>query len=426
MNMRKQTFSDPMETESVGEKTDDSVVSGSDASPRYIRIFDTTLRDGEQSPGASMMLHEKLMVAEQLVRLGVDIIEAGFPAASPGDLEAVKAIAKMVKGASVAGLARANRNDIDACIEALKDAEDPVLHVFIATSDIHMQHKLRMTPDEVIERVSEMVAYARSVFTKVEFSAEDATRTDRNFLAKICTAAIAAGAYTINIPDTVGFTLPHEYASLITFLRKTVPGIDNITLSAHCHDDLGLATANSLAAISAGIGQVECTINGIGERAGNASLEEIAMALKTRSDSFLNCRTNIVTEQIVTASQLVSRVTSIPVQPNKAVVGLNAFAHEAGIHQDGMLKHRSTYEIMDPKSVGWDKTRLVLGKHSGRHGFDSCLRHLGFRLNRDELQRAYATFIAYVDEHKIASDEVLRQMAQDAQRIPVGEEVVAE
>jgi 2-isopropylmalate synthase len=426
--MHEQTFHDPMETESIGSLVAANAVprrAAQNAPTRHIRIFDTTLRDGEQSPGASMTHDEKLLVADQLVRLGVDIIEAGFPAASPGDLAAVKAIARMVRGASVAGLARANRDDIDACYEALQDAVDPVLHVFIATSDIHMQYKLRMTPEEVLERVSEMVAYAHSSFAKVEFSAEDATRTDRDFLVKVCAAAIAAGATTINIPDTVGYMMPHEYTSLITHLRASVPGIENVTLSAHCHDDLGLATANSLAAIAAGVGQVECTINGLGERAGNASLEEIAMAMKTRNDNFMNCTTNIVTEQIVAASQLVSRVTGIPVQPNKAVVGTNAFAHEAGIHQDGVLKHRSTYEIMDPRSVGWDDTRLVLGKHSGRHGFDSRLRHLGYRLNREEIQRAYNAFIAHVDEHKTVSDETLHHLAMEAQT-PVRERVAAE
>lgn len=408
---------DPMESDSIGALVAANVVQ-KPRQQRRIQIFDTTLRDGEQSPGASMTLPEKIQVVDQLVALGVDVIEAGFPISSPGDLEAVRAIAQRVKGPAVAGLARANKADIDACIEALRDAEHPVLHVFIATSDLHLEYKLNMTRDEVVARVEEMVTYGRQFFERIEFSAEDASRSDWDFLVSVCSTAIRAGASVINIPDTVGYSLPHEYAALMTYLRTHVVGIEQVTLSAHCHDDLGMATANTLAAIAAGADQVEVTINGLGERAGNTSLEEIAMALKTRSDGFDGCTTGIVSEQLVTASQLVSAITGIVVQPNKAIVGANAFAHEAGIHQDGMLKHRGTYEIMDPQSVGWAQTRLVLGKHSGRHGFDAHLRQLGFRLRGKALQRAYAEFIAYVDEHKTIGDEALRQIANSASATP--------
>lgn len=378
---------------------------------RLIRVFDTTLRDGEQSPGASMTLDEKLLVAEQLVRLGVDVIEAGFPAASPGDLAAVREIARRTHGAAVAALARANRADIDACFEALREAERPVLHVFIATSDLHLKYKLDRTRQQVLAQVEEMVAYAHSGVEMVEFSAEDATRSDWDYLSQVYAAAIRAGATVLNIPDTVGYTMPAEFAALTAHLRATVPGIDNVTVSVHCHDDLGMATANTLAAITAGAGQIEVTINGLGERAGNTSLEEVVMALRTRADAFGGARTGIVTEELVTASQLVSRVTGFPVPPNKAIVGTNAFAHEAGIHQDGMLKHPGTYEIMEPRSVGWTESKLVLGKHSGRHGVDARLRQLGYRLRGVELQRAYAAFIAHVDHHKVANDDVLRQIA---------------
>ncbi|HEY7357086.1 MAG TPA: 2-isopropylmalate synthase, partial [Ktedonobacterales bacterium] len=392
---------------------------------RPIRIFDTTLRDGEQSPGASMTFDEKMEVAEQLVRLGVDIIEAGFPSASPGDLAAVREIARRTRGPAIAGLARANYADIDACREALQDAEHPVLHVFIATSDLHMQYKLMMTRDEVLARVEEMVRYGRRYFAAVEFSAEDATRSDWNFLSQVFTTAIKAGASTVNIPDTVGYTMPNEYTALLTHLRRTVPGIEKVTMSAHCHNDLGMATANTLAAIAAGVGQVEVTINGLGERAGNTALEEVVMALRTRADAFSQYTTRIASEQLVPASQMVSRITGIPVQPNKAIVGANAFAHEAGIHQDGMLKHRGTYEIMEPKTVGWAESKLVLGKHSGRHGFDAHLRRLGVRLRGEELQRAYQGFIAFVDEHKTASDDDLVRIAEMAQSVPMQERASA-
>lgn len=381
------------------------------ASPRRVRVFDTTLRDGEQSPGASMTFTEKLQVAAQLERLGVDILEAGFPAASPGDLAAVREIARRTRGAAVAALARANRDDIDACREALEYAERPVLHIFLATSDLHLKHKLGMTREQALAQVDAMVRYGREFFEVIEFSAEDATRSDWTFLSAVCATAIRAGATTVNVPDTVGYTTPGEYAALIAHLRATVPGIAAVTISVHCHDDLGMATANTLAAIAAGASQVEVTINGLGERAGNTSLEEVVMALRTRGDAFGSPVTGIKTEQLVTASQLVSRITGFPVPPNKAIVGANAFAHEAGIHQAGMLKHPGTYEIMDPRMVGWSESKLVLGKHSGRHGFDARLRMLGFRLRGEELQRAYQRFIEYVDEHKVADDDELRRIA---------------
>ncbi len=415
---------DRMDIDSIGALVAEN--SGSQGTPvRQIRIFDTTLRDGEQSPGASMTFDEKMEVAEQLVRLGVDIIEAGFPSASPGDLAAVREIARRTHGPAVAGLARANYDDIDACREALQDAGHPVLHVFIATSDLHLQYKLGMTREEVLARVDEMVRYGRRYFADVEFSAEDATRSDWNYLSQVFATAIRAGASTVNIPDTVGYTMPNEYTALLTHLRRTVPGIEQVTMSAHCHDDLGMATANTLAAIAAGVGQVEVTINGLGERAGNTALEEVVMALRTRADAYAGYTTNIVSEQLVPASQLVSRITGIPVQPNKAIVGANAFAHEAGIHQDGMLKHRGTYEIMEPQTVGWAESKLVLGKHSGRHGFDAHLRRLGVRLRGEELQRAYTGFIAYVDEHKTVSDDDLRRIAEIAQRAPMPERASA-
>ncbi|HEX8035001.1 MAG TPA: 2-isopropylmalate synthase [Ktedonobacterales bacterium] len=384
---------------------------------KRVRIFDTTLRDGEQSPGASMTRAEKLEVADQLVSLGVDVIEAGFPAASPGDLASVREIARRVRGISVAGLARTNKDDIDACRQALSEAERPVLHTFIATSELHMRHKLNKTPDEVLEQIETMVAYGRRYFDTVEFSAEDATRSDWNFLTRVYSAAISAGATVINVPDTVGYTMPDEFSRLIHHLRATVPGIERTTISVHCHDDLGMATANTLAAIVAGARQAEVTINGLGERAGNTSIEEVVMALRTRADAFGSAVTRIETQHLVGASQLVSHITGFPVPPNKAIVGANAFAHEAGIHQDGMLKHRGTYEIMEPQAVGWGESRLVLGKHSGRHGFDSRLRQLGYRLRGAELQLAYREFIALVDAQKTANDDELCQIAERVTRV---------
>ena len=386
---------------------------------KQVRIFDTTLRDGEQSPGASMTLAEKLRVADQLERLGVDVIEAGFPASSPGDLAAVREIALRVKGRAVAALARANKKDIDACREALAQAQHPVLHIFIATSDLHLQHKLRMTRAEVLESIDAMVRYGRHYFADIEFSAEDATRSDWDYLTQAYSTAIAAGATVINVPDTVGYTMPTEFTALIKHLYATVTNIEHTTVSAHCHDDLGMATANTLAAIMAGVGQVEVTVNGLGERAGNTSLEEIVMALRTRADIFGGHWTRVTSEQLVPTSQLVSEISGIHVQPNKAIVGANAFAHEAGIHQDGMLKHRGTYEIMEPHTVGWRGTELVLGKHSGRHGFDARLRELGFRLRGTALQHAYAAFIQHVDKHKTITEDELRAIADAAIEVPV-------
>ena len=373
-----------------------------------IRIFDTTLRDGEQSPGATMTTQEKLQVARQLVRLNVDIIEAGFPAASPGDLEAVREIAQKVQGhgVAIAGLARAGIGDIDAAWEALRDAERPVIHVFLATSEIHLKHKLKIDREEALQRVSSMVAYARNLCPTVEFSAEDATRSDWDYLCRVFEIAIESGATTINVPDTVGYTLPHEYEMLFRYLRERVPGMEDVIMSAHCHNDLGMATSNTLSAIKAGARQVEVTINGLGERAGNTA------------DCFGNADTRVNAQQLLAASQLVSQLTSIPVQPNKAVVGANAFAHEAGIHQDGMLKNPLTYEIMTPQSVGWTDTKLVLGKHSGRHGLDARLRQLGFRLSAQELHVAYRNFVEIADRKKHITDADLNYIVEVVKETP--------
>ena len=386
--------------------------------PDVIRIFDTTLRDGEQSPGASMTIEEKIQVAEQLVRLNVDIIEAGFPAASPGDLEAVKEIAYRTRGVAIASLARADTSDIDAAWEAIRGADRPVLHVFIATSEIHLKHKLKLDKEEALYQVKRMVAYARNLSPTVEFSAEDATRSDWDYLCRVCEAAIKSGATTINIPDTVGYTLPQEYESLFGYLLERVPGIDEVVMSAHCHNDLGMGTANTLAAIKAGARQVEVTINGLGERAGNTAMEEVVMALRTRPEAFGNVSTRIRTQEFLPTSQLVSQLTGIPVQPNKAVVGANAFAHEAGIHQDGMLKNRLTYEIMTPQSVGWSDTKLVLGKHSGRHGLDARLRHLGHKLSAEELKIAYRRFVAMADQKKPITDSDLLYIVESGKETP--------
>src|SRR6202521_1219599 len=388
------------------------------ADPAVIRIFDTTLRDGEQSPGATLTTEEKLQVAESLVRLNVDIIEAGFPAASPGDLAAVKEIARRTKGVAVAGLARASVSDIDAAWEAVSEAENPVIHVFLATSEIHLKHKLNISPEEALQRVNSMVAYARNLCPTVEFSAEDATRSDWDYLCRVFEAAIKSGATTINIPDTVGYTLPHEYEALFRYVRERVPGMEDVVMSAHCHDDLGMATSNTLAAIKAGARQVEVTINGLGERAGNTAMEEVVMALRTRPDCFGNADTRVNAQELLAASQLVSQLTSIPVQPNKAVVGANAFAHEAGIHQDGMLKNPLTYEIMTPQSVGWTDTKLVLGKHSGRHGLDARLRQLGFRLSAQELQFAYRSFVEVADRKKYITDADLNYIVEIGKETP--------
>jgi len=388
--------------------------------PAVIRIFDTTLRDGEQSPGATMTTEEKLQVAEQLVRLNVDIIEAGFPAASPGDLEAVKEIARRNRGVAIAGLARANKGDIDAAWEGVREAEQPVIHVFLAASDIHLKYKLKLSPEEALQQVKTMVAYARNLCPTIEFSAEDATRSDWDYLCRVFEAAIKSGATTINVPDTVGYTMPHEYEMLFRYLHERVPGMEDVVMSAHCHNDLGMATANTLAAIKAGARQVEVTVNGIGERAGNTAMEEVVMALRTRPETFGRVDTRIKAEELLATSQLVSRLTSIPVQPNKAVVGANAFAHEAGIHQDGMLKNRLTYEIMTPQSVGWADTKLVLGKHSGRHGLDARLRQLGHRLTAEQLQVAYRRFVALADHKKHITDADLIYIVETGVETPAG------
>ncbi|MBN2231359.1 MAG: 2-isopropylmalate synthase [Deltaproteobacteria bacterium] len=383
-----------------------------------IIIFDTTLRDGEQSPGASMNIEEKLLVARQLERLGVDVIEAGFPVASEGDFEAVRLIGREIRDCEVAGLARANRGDIDRVWQALDRAANPRIHTFIATSPIHMRHKLQKEPDQVLEDAVAAVEYARKYTDNIEFSAEDATRSEVDFLCRIFAAVIAAGATTINIPDTVGYTVPSEYARLITAIRERVPDIGKAVISVHCHNDLGLGVANSLAAVEAGARQVECTVNGIGERAGNAALEELVMAFRTRHDR-LEYETGIVTTQIYPASRLVSQVTGIRVQPNKAVVGANAFAHESGIHQDGVLKEKSTYEIMTPESVGVPQNKLVMGKHSGRHAFRDKIEALGYDLSDEQVEIAFTAFKRLSDKKKDVYDEDIDALiADEIIRIP--------
>lgn len=383
-----------------------------------IIIFDTTLRDGEQSPGASMNIEEKLQVAQQLARLEVDVIEAGFPISSPGDFEAVKLVAQKIKGPAIAGLCRSVNADIDRCWEAVQYSDKPRIHTFIATSDIHLQHKLKKTREQVLESAVAAVTRAKSYCDDVEFSAEDATRSDHEYLAQVVEAVIAAGAKTVNIPDTVGYTIPEEYYKLITMLFEKVPNINKAVVSVHCHNDLGLAVANSLAAVRAGARQVECTINGIGERAGNASMEEVVMILKTRKDLF-GIETGINTKEIYRSSRLLSDVTGLVVQANKAVVGSNAFAHEAGIHQHGVLQERRTYEIMDAESIGLSESRLVLGKHSGRHAFDQRLKELGYDLSKEELDRAFERFKETADKKKEIFDEDLEAIvADEAHTIP--------
>ncbi|MDI6829539.1 MAG: 2-isopropylmalate synthase, partial [Armatimonadota bacterium] len=346
---------------------------------RKILIFDTTLRDGEQSPGASMNIEEKLEVAKQLARLNVDVIEAGFPISSPGDFEAVKAIAQQIKGPAIAGLCRANDIDIDRTWEAVRYSDKPYIHTFIATSDIHLERKLKKSREEVLDLAVKAVKRAKSYCENVEFSAEDASRTDIDYLCQVVEAVIDAGATVVNIPDTVGYAVPHEFANIIKTLLNRVPNINKCVLSVHCHNDLGLAVANSLAAVLAGAGQVECTINGIGERAGNAALEEVVMAIKTRKDVF-DVTTGINTKEIYRASRLVCDVTGLQVQANKAIVGSNAFAHEAGIHQHGVIQDKRTYEIIDAEDIGLSESKLVLGKHSGRHAFEKRLSELGYEL----------------------------------------------
>ena len=393
----------------------------------YVQIFDTTLRDGEQSPGATLTSAEKLEIARMLARLGVDVMEAGFPAASPDDLEGVRQIAVEVGNAEpipgrkppvICGLARATKSDIDHAWEAVRHAARPRIHTFLATSPIHMKHKLCLDPEEVVDQVKEMVAYAKSYCDDVEFSPEDAGRSNPEFLHLVLGEAIKAGATTLNIPDTVGYTMPDEFGGLIAGIMANTPGIEDVVVSVHCHNDLGLATANTLAGVRAGARQVEVTINGIGERAGNTSLEEVVMALHTRQTAY-HLTTGVDTTQITRASRMVSNYTGLPVQPNKAIVGANAFAHEAGIHQDGMLKHEETYEIMRPETVGLQHSSLVLGKHSGRHALRVRLAELGFEIvDRDELNRVFARFKEVADKKKTISDADLEALMADERYQP--------
>ncbi|WP_322488939.1 2-isopropylmalate synthase [Chloroflexus sp.] len=387
----------------------------------YVRIFDTTLRDGEQAPGCTMTLEEKLEVARQLARLKVDIIEAGFPAASPGDWAAVHEIAREIgtpDGPIIAALARANRDDIDKAWSAIQPAAKKRIHTFMSTSDIHLEYQFRKTRAEALQLIHEMVSYARSLCEDVEFSPMDAGRTDPLFLREAVAVAVAAGATTLNIPDTVGYLTPDEYGAMIRDLRENVPGIENCILSTHCHDDLGMAVANSLAGVRAGARQVECTINGIGERAGNASLEEVVMALHTRQQ-YYGLRTRIETREIARTSRLVSSFIGVPVPPNKAIVGANAFAHESGIHQDGVLKYRQTYEIMSAETVGLDSNTLVLGKHSGRHAFRKYLEEKGYTLNDDEFQHVFTRFKDLCDRKKKVDDRDIEALiAGEMQHTP--------
>jgi len=389
-----------------------------------VTIFDTTLRDGEQSPGCSMTADEKLCMARQLDRLGVDVIEAGFPVSSEGDFHSVQLVAREVRRPVIAALARCCPADIERAWQALKTAARPRIHTFLATSDIHLQYKLKLSRRECLERARDAVRFARSLCGDVEFSPEDATRSDPDFLCEVLGSVIEAGATTVNIPDTVGYTVPSEFADLIRTIRRKVHGIEEITISVHCHDDLGLAAANSLAAVSAGARQVECTINGIGERAGNASLEEFVMAMRVRPDRY-PFRTAVASEQLFPASQLLSEITRVPVQPNKAIIGRNAFAHEAGIHQDGMIKNALTYEIMTPQSVGVPSTRFVLGKHSGRHALGLRCEKLGFRLDRHQLDHIYRHFLALADSAKTVEDsqivELITKMQERSLPIMAGD-----
>ncbi len=381
-----------------------------------VLIFDTTLRDGEQSPGASMTIQEKLMLARQLEKLRVDIIEAGFPISSDGDFESVRRIAGEIRTVTIAGLARANKGDIDRCWEAVRHAAKPRIHVFIATSDIHLNYKLKKTREEALEEARQAVQYAKSLCQDVEFSAEDSTRSDLPYLCKVVEAVIDAGATVVNIPDTVGYTFPTEYAERIRYIRANVPNIGRAILSVHCHNDLGLAVANSLVAIQNGVRQVECTVNGIGERAGNASLEEIVMTLRTRKDLF-DVESGINTREIYPSSAMLTNLTGMMVQPNKAIVGRNAFAHEAGIHQDGVIKEKLTYEIMRPEDVGIKESRLVMGKHSGRHALRQRYKELGFDLSDAELEKAYVLIKKVADKKKAVYDEDLIITVRDALRI---------
>jgi len=387
-----------------------------------LRIFDTTLRDGEKSPGATMTIEEKIQLAQQLIRMNVDVIDAGFPAASPGDHLIVREIALSTRGhnVAIAGLARASASDIDIAWDALCDAERPVIHVFLATSDIRLQHTLKIDREEALRRVGSMVRYARNLCPTVEFSAEDATRSDKDFLCSVFEAAIASGATTINVPDTVGYTSPQEYEALFHYLRNHVRGIEDVVLSAHCHNDLGMATANTMSAIKAGARQVEVTINGLGERAGNTAVEEVVMALRVRPDYYDEVMTRIDTREFLAASHLVSQITGIPVQPNKTIVGENALAYEAASQEMGILKTSSTYEIITPQSVGWSSTNLIIGKHSGRYALDARLRQLGYRLDGGQFKIAYSRFIALADEKKHITDEDLLYIVESSKETPVG------
>jgi 2-isopropylmalate synthase len=380
-----------------------------------IRVFDTTLRDGEQSPGCSMNVQEKLRLAHQLDRLGVDVIEAGFPIASEGDFSAVRAIAATIRRPVIAALARACPPDIERAWQALTGAARPRIHVFLATSDIHLQYKLKISRQQCLEQARDSVRLAKALCADVEFSPEDATRTDHEFLYQVLDSVVEAGATTLNIPDTVGYSMPAEFGELIQRIRRRVRGVERVTISAHCHNDLGLAVANSLAAVAAGARQVECTINGIGERAGNASLEEIVMAMRVRPDRYAY-ETGVVSEQLFPTSQLLSEITGVPVQPNKAVIGRNAFAHEAGIHQDGMLKNPLTYEIMTPQSVGVPDSKLVLGKHSGRHALGLRCAQLGFQFDRRELDEIYRRFVVLADKIKHVEEHHLLELIRQTLR----------
>ena len=388
----------------------------------HLIIFDTTMRDGEQSPGASMTREEKLRIGKQLERMRVDVIEAGFPAASNGDFESVKAVAEAIKDSTVCGLARTSEKDIRRAAEAVKPANSARIHTFIATSPIHMERKLRMSGDQVLEQAVKAVTLARSLCEDVEFSPEDAGRSEPDYLCRILEAVIKAGARTINIPDTVGYTMPDQFAELVRNLMTRIPNADKAVWSVHCHNDLGVAVANSLASIASGVRQIECTINGLGERAGNASLEEIVMAVRTRQD-FFQCDTRIDATQIVPASKLVSAITGFAVQPNKAIVGANAFAHEAGIHQDGVLKHRETYEIMKAEDVGWSKNKLVLGKHSGRNAFKQRLIELGLEVSGEEgMNATFARFKELADKKHEIFDEDLIMLVSSDEAISVNDE----
>lgn len=373
---------------------------------RRIQILDTTLRDGEQSPGVNLKAEEKVEIAVQLEKLGVNIIEAGFAATSEGDLKAIQEVAKAVKNASVCSFARTVESDIDAAWEALRSSEAPYLHIFLATSPIHRKYKLRKTKEEVLDLLEKSIRYAKRFFPVVEFSAEDAGRTELEFLAQVVKRAISAGVDVVNLPDTVGYLIPEEYTRMVRYIKEQVPGVERIRLSAHCHDDLGLAVANTLAAIQAGVDQIEGTINGIGERAGNAALEEVVMALKTR-ESVFQIETSINHRELYPSSRLVSRLTGMNVQKNKAIVGANAFAHEAGIHQDGMLKHKETYEIMSPETVGKTESKLVLGKHSGRHAFRARLEELGYPQTEEQINILFNRFKELADQKKEITDEDL-------------------